>query len=81
MVKIESKAAQPWLICQTKPARFLEVSDKILQDNALFLQKLSKILQKVQEMQELWRFLQETCKNFLEFQDNSVLTRFLRGIF
>ena len=57
--------AKPWLICQTKLARFLEVSCKILQDNALFLQKIAKILQKMKEMQDLGRFLQELSDLFI----------------
>ena len=46
----------------------VDLSDKtckILKDNAIFLQKIAKILQKVQEMQDLGRFLQETSDLFI----------------
>ena len=61
----QDEASIPWLICQTKLARFLEVSFKILQDSALFLQKIAKILKKLQEMQDLGRFLKETSNLFI----------------
>ena len=53
----------PWLICLAKLATFLEVPYKILQDSALFLQKLQK-------MQNLERFLQETSDLFIFLAGN-----------
>ena len=52
-------------MCQTKFAGFLQLFCKILQDDALFLQKNAIILQKLQEMQDLGRFLQETSDLFI----------------
>ena len=48
----------------------VNLSDKLLlgsflQHNAFFLQEIAKILQKVQEMQDLGRFLQETSDLFI----------------
>ena len=50
------------------PWSFSARSCKILQDNALLLQQIARILQRGQKMQDLGRFYQEICETFLYLQ-------------